>query len=592
MIMNENIKLKLELLPDKPGCYLMKDANDTVIYVGKAKNLKNRVRSYFHGSHNAKTTKLVSEIDHFDYIITASNKESFVLEINLIKQYNPKYNILLKDDKTYPFIALTNEEHPRLIVTREPRKKNNAKYFGPYPNVRAARLTVNLLNQLFPLRKCYKIPKKECLYYHLKQCLAPCINKEKIDYTNYKKEITDFLNGKCDKVVHLLEEKMQEASLKLEFEKAKEYRDEILSIKSTIDKQKIDLNMSLEADYIGTYLNDDYLAIHILMMRQGSVVANYSTILPVISDELDTFNSFVTQYYTPSIAPKEIYLNEKFYDETLSEVINAKFIIPQKGAKYEVLDMANINAKKDLENKFLMTKNKALRDIETIEELGRLLDIPTPYVIESFDNSNLFGEYPISALVVYKNGRPSPSDFRKYHVKTVVGANDYETMKEVVYRRYLRLKLEDKPLPDLILMDGGQIQVHACLDVLRSLNISIPVGGIQKDEHHKARLIYFNEHEIEISKNSNVYLLIASISERVHDYAINFFRSTKAKGLFSSRLDGIKGLGKARKEKLLKAFVTIDAIKAAPIEDIVKLGIPKEVADSIKTKLNEDKDDK
>ena len=588
--MNENIKLKLELLPDKPGCYLMKDINDKVIYVGKAKNLKNRVRSYFHGSHNAKTTKLVSEIDHFDYIITASNKESFVLEINLIKQYDPKYNIMLKDDKTYPFIALTNEENPRLIVTREARKRNNAKYFGPYPNVKAARETVNLLNQLFPLRKCFKLPKKECLYYHLKQCLAPCINKEKIDYSNYKKEITDFLNGKTGNVITKLEEKMLEASAKLEFEKAKEYRDEIDSIKHTIDAQKIDINTALFADYIGTYVKDDNLAIHILMMRQGTIVANYSTIIPIISDANDTFNGFMTQYYTPNITPKELFLNENFYDETLSEVIQAKFNIPQKGIKYQVLEMANLNAQKDLENRFLMTQNKALRDIETIEALGKLLNINTPYTIESFDNSNLFGEYPISALVVYKNGRPCPKLFRKYHVKTVVGANDYETMKEVVYRRYLRLKLEGKEMPDLILMDGGQIQVHACLEVLKVLNIDIPVGGIQKDEHHRAKLIYFNEKEIPIAKNSPIYMLIANISERVHDFAINFFRSTKAKGLFTSRLDGIVGLGKARKEKLLKEFITIDAIKSASITDIVKLGIPENVAINVLNKLNEVKE--
>ena len=586
--MKENIKLKLELLPDKPGCYLMKDITDKVIYVGKAKNLKNRVRSYFHGSHNAKTTKLVSEINDFDYIITSTNKESFVLEINLIKQYDPKYNILLKDDKTYPFIALTNEKNPRLIVTREPRKKNNAKYFGPYPNVKAARSVQNLLNQLFPLRKCKNIPKKECLYYHLNLCLGPCIKKEEIDYTSYKKEIIDFLNGKTKNVIEILEKKMQQAAANLEFEKASEYRDEINNIKNTTSKQLIDLNSDIFADYIGVYSKDDYLAIHILMMRQGNIVANYNTILPIISDLNDTFNGFMTQYYNPNITPKEIYINENLYDETLVEIINSNFIIPQKGPKYQVLEMANLNAKKDLENKFLITRNKALRDIETIEELGRLLNIKTPYTIESFDNSNLYGEYPISALVVYKNGRACPKLFRKYHVKTVKGANDYETMKEVVYRRYLRLKLENKEMPDLILMDGGKIQVHACLEVLQSLNISIPVGGIQKDEHHRAKLLFFNEQEIPIAKNSPIYLLIANISERVHDFAISFFRSTKAKGLFSSKLDNINGLGKARKEKLLKEFITIDNIKNASIEDIKKIGIPENVAEAILAKLKDD----
>ena len=586
--MNEEIKLKLELLPDQPGCYLMKDINGTIIYVGKAKNLKNRVRSYFHGVHNAKTTKLVSEIDNFDYIICASNKESFVLEINLIKQYDPKYNIMLKDDKTYPYIALTNEKNPRLIVTREARKRNFARYFGPYPNVKAARLTCNLLNELFPLRKCRIIPKKECLYYHLKQCLAPCINKDEIDYSNYKKKIIDFLNGKTIDVIKLLEEKMNEASLKLEFEKAMYYRDQINSINSTVDKQKIDLNNNINADYIGTYIKDDNLAIHILMMRNGVIIGNYSSIIPIINDVIETFNSFISQYYELNVVPKEIFLEEKYNDLDLATILNTKFINPQKGQKVEVLDMALENAKKDLETRFLMKQNKALRDISTIEELGKILNINTPYTIESFDNSNLFGEYPISALVVYKNGRPAPSLFRKYHVKTVKGANDYETMKEVVYRRYLRLSMEDKSMPDLILMDGGAIQVHACLEVLKSLNLNIPVAGIQKDEHHKANVLYYNDQEIQISKNSQVYLLLANISQKVHDFAISFFRSVKAKGLFSSRLDGISGLGKARKEKLLKEFITIDAIKKASVDDIVNIGIPKDVAIEILKKLNEE----
>ncbi len=586
--MNEEIKLKLELLPDNPGCYLMKDIDGKVIYVGKAKNLKNRVRSYFHGSHNAKTTKLVSEIHTFDYIITASNKESFVLEINLIKQYDPKYNIMLKDDKTYPFIALTNEKYPRLIVTREARKRNNAKYFGPYPNVRAARTTCNLLNQLFPLRKCRNIPKKECLYYHLGQCLGPCITNDELDYTEIKKEINDFLNGKSAKVISMLEEKMQKAALNLEFEKAKEYRDEINSIKSTIDPQKIDLNKNLNADYIGTYIKDDNLAIHILMMRQGMIIGNYQTIVPIIGNAEDTVNSFLTQYYTPSIVPKEIYLDVRYNDSDLASVLNTKFTSPQKGQKLEVLDMANDNAKKDIETKFLINQNKALRDIDTIEQLGKILNIKTPYLIESFDNSNLFGEYPISALVVYKNGRPCPSLFRKYHVKTVKGANDYATMKEVVYRRYLRLKLENKELPDLILMDGGQIQVNACLETLNSLNINIPVAGIQKDDNHKAKLLYYEGKEIILDKNSPVFLLLLNISERVHNFAISFFRSTKAKGLFASKLDGIKGLGKARKEKLLSHFITIDNIKNANVEELVNIGIPKDVASLVLDKLKED----
>lgn len=584
----EDLKIKLSLLPDLPGCYLMKDVNNKIIYVGKAKNLKNRVRSYFHGAHNLKTTKLVSEICDFDYIITSSNKEAFVLEINLIKQHNPKYNIMLKDDKTYPFIALTNEKHPRLIITRVPRKKQNAKYFGPYPNVKAARTTVDILNQLFPLRKCTNIPNKECLYYHMHQCLAPCINKEKIDYNEIKNQITDFLNGKVDFVIKELKMKMNEASMALEFEKAKDYRDQIQSIESTIDPQKISLNDFSSCDFVGTYELDDLLAIHILMMRNGSIVCNENTILPIYGDKEETLENYLLQYYNPSLVPKSIYIEEISHQEDLANVLETEIINPKRGQKREILDMANNNAKKDIETKKHIHENKVLKRVETIEKLGELLEIPTPTYIESFDNSNLFGEYPISALVVYINGQPMPSMFRKYHIKTVEGPNDYESMKEVVYRRYLRLQLEGKELPNLLLMDGGEIQVNAAKSVLKELGLEIPVAGIQKDDHHKATLLFYEGKKIFVDKNSDVFLFLANVSQRVHDFAISFFRSNKVKGMFSSILDKVDGLGPKRKEKLLQAFVTIDKIKNASIEELEAVGIPKNVCENIKETLNKE----
>ncbi len=577
----DDIKIKLSLLPDLPGCYLMKDENNTIIYVGKAKNLKNRVRSYFHGAHNLKTTKLVSEIRDFEYIITASNKEAFVLEINLIKEHNPKYNIMLKDDKTYPFIALTKEKHPRLIVTRVPRKKQNAKYFGPYPNVQAARRTVDILNEHFPLRKCNHIPNKECLYFHMHQCVAPCINKEPIDYSKYIKEITDFLNGKVVDVLNDLKAKMEEASKNLDFERAMDYRDQINSIMSTVDPQKISLNNFSSCDFIGTYEKDDNLAIHILIMRSGSIVCNYNTIIPIYGDILETFENFLLQYYNPSLVPKEIYLDNVNNLDLLSEVLETVVKTPQKGHKRELLDMANSNAKKDLETKFHIYENKVLKRVETIEKLGKLLNIKTPNYIESFDNSNLFGEYPISALVVYKNGQPVPSLFRKYHIKTVEGANDYASMQEVVYRRYLHLLMEDKPLPDLLLMDGGEIQVNAAKRVLSELNVSIPVAGIQKDNHHKAEYLYYEGKLISVERNSDVFLFLANVSQRVHDFAISFFRSNKVKGMFASILDEIAGLGPKRKEALLKKFITIDAIKKASVEELEEAGMPKNIAINI-----------
>ena len=580
------IEEKLALLPDKPGSYQMRDKNGDIIYVGKAKNLKNRVRSYFHGAHNAKTTKLVSDIADFRYIITESELEAYVLEINLIKQYEPKYNIALTDDKTYPYIALTNERHPRLIVTRDQRKKNKARYFGPYPNVSAARQTVDLLNRIYPLRKCYKIPDKTCLYYHMHQCLAPCINKEEIDYTDYKNKIASFLNGDASDVLKILKSKMNTASDNMDYEMAIEYRDMINSVNETILKQKISINDLTSRDYIGIYNDNDDISINIIITRLGNIVGNHQTIISLNDASEDPVADYIIQYYELNSKPKEI-CGLGINLEEIKDVLNIDIIEPKTGKKKELLDMALKNAKFNLENKRNIYKNQVLKKIETIEKLGELLNINTPYRIEAFDNSNLFGEYPVSAMVTYINGKAAPKEFRKYHIKTVKGPNDYESMKEVVYRRYFRLLMEDSNMPDLIVMDGGEIQVHACLDVIHSLNLDIPVLGIQKDDHHKATILFFEERLIEIDKNDPIYLLLADISQRVHDFAISFFRSEKAKGFFSSYLDNIKGLGKKRKEALIKHFITIDNLKNASIDEIKKCGIPEEVAGKIITILNE-----
>ena len=574
------IEKKLELLPDLPGSYQMKDKNGTIIYVGKAKNLKNRVRSYFHGAHNAKTTKLVSEIADFDYVITKSELEAFVLEINLIKQYDPKYNIMLTDDKTYPYIALTNEAHPRLIVTRNKRKKGEARYFGPYPNVRAARETVNLLNRIYPLRKCYNIPKKECLYYHMHQCIGPCIIKEKIDYLPIKNKIGSFLNGEVKEIIDSLTIKMNNASENMEFEKAIEYRDLISSINATVAKQKISINDLTSRDYIAIYQDDEEISINIIITRLGNIVQNHQTIINNYNCYEDEVLSYLYQFYDINEKPKELVVRG-IDSNIITLALNIAVIDAKMGKKKEIMDMAVENAKYNLENKRNIYKNTVLKKMETIEELGKLLNINTPRRIEAFDNSNLFGEYPVSAMVCYINGKPSPKEFRKYHIKTVVGANDYESMKEVIYRRYLRVLMDDLELPDLIVMDGGAIQVHAALDVLNSLNLCIPVMGIQKDDHHKATCIFYDEKLIEISRNSPIFLLLSDISQRVHDFAISFFRSNKAKGFFSSQLDGIKGLGPRRKELLLKKFLTIDNIKNASIEEIEKIGISHTLAESI-----------
>lgn len=571
------IEEKLKLLPDSPGSYQMRDKNGNIIYVGKAKNLKNRVRSYFHGAHNLKTTKLVSEICDFSYIITASELEAFVLEINLIKEYNPKYNIALTDDKTYPYVALTNEVHPRLIVTRNKRKKGYARYFGPYPNVSSARDTIDLLNRIYPLRKCKNIPAKECLYYHMHQCLGPCIHKEPIDYTEYKSKISSFLNGDAEDILKELKEKMEDASLKMEYEKAIEYRDLIQSIENTIKKQKITINDLTSRDYVGIYEDNGDVSINILITRLGSIVQNEQTIINSYLDKEDEVLSYLKQFYMINEKPKEICVSG--IDTThIEEFLEIPFVDVKAGKKHELLQMALYNAKYNLENKRNIYKNTVLKRVETIERLGELLDIDAPKRIEAFDNSNLFGEYPVSGMVCYINGKPAPKEFRKYHIKTVVGANDFESMKEVIYRRYFRLMMENEPFPDLIIMDGGEIQVHAAIDVLDGLNLDIPVLGIQKDSHHKATILFFNEKYISIDKNDPVFLLIADISQRVHDYAISFFRSEKAKGFFKSRLDDIEGLGPKRKEALIKYFTTIDNVKLATIEELIKAGMPKPLA--------------
>ena len=571
---------KLKLLPDKPGCYQMRNVNNEIIYVGKAKNLKNRVRSYFHGAHNAKTTRLVSEIVDFTYVITGSELEALVLEINMIKEYSPKYNISLMDDKTYPYVVLTNEEHPRLIVTRVKKKKGFGKWFGPYPNVKAARMTVDLLNELYPFRKCYKIPKKECLYYHLNQCLGPCIVKEKIDYTEYKNKVTRFLNGDAKEVLEEITSKMETASENLEFEKAIEYRNLKTAVEETISRQKISINDLTSRDYIGIYYDNDEISINIIITRNGNVVQNHQTIINKIGEYEDETINYLVQYYNDDNLPKEICVKDLDL-ELLQNTLKIDVYEAKLGKKKELLDMAIYNAKFNLENKRNIYKNEVLKKIETIDELGKLLNIPTPRRIESFDNSNLYGEYPVSAMVCYIDGKPAPKEYRKYHIKSVEGPNDYASMKEVIYRRYFRLLIEDEAMPDLILMDGGMIQVNAAKEVLESLGLDIKVAGLQKNDKHKISKLYYEGNLYDVDKNSNLFLLLADISQRVHDFAISFFRSTKAKGIFNSILDPIEGLGDKRKEELLKYFVNIEKIKEATIEELIEAKMPKNVAENI-----------
>ena len=584
--MREDIKEKLKLVPEVPGCYLMKDQFNTIIYVGKAKNLKRRVSSYFAGAHNAKTTLLVSEICDFEYIVTDSEVESLILEMNLIKNHLPKYNIKLVDDASYPYILLTNEKYPRLLVVREKINKKKGKYFGPYPSASAARKTALLLNKIYPFRKCSKIPNKECLYYHIGQCLAPCINKN-ADYANEVLKVTKFLKGDIKDVLSLLENKMLEASSKLEFEKALEYKNLISDVKFVAEKQIISSQDLEPRDVLGVYVTDTDISIEILYIRGGAIVANYKTIIPLISDIEEALTQFVLQFYeNEAIRPKEVVVANFVDNKLLEEMLEISFVTPIKGNKKELLSMAENNAKLNYENSRKLYENKVVKKQENIYKLGQLLGIKAPVRIEAFDNSNLFGEYPVSAMVCFVNGVKSPKDFRKYHVKSVVGANDYATMKEVIYRRYYRLLIEDGVMPDLIVMDGGIIQVNACLEILESLALDIPVLGLKKDENHKTNVLYFNGNTIELEKNNDLYLFLANIQETVHEFAISFFRNTKTKGMFMSRLDGIKGLGPKKKEALLKKYITIENIKKLSLEEFKSVGINEELALKVLNHLN------
>ena len=586
--MNENIKEKLKLLPEKPGCYMYRNKDREIIYVGKAKVLKNRVRSYFTGSHNAKTTLLVSEIDDVEWIVVNNAKECLVLEINLIKRHNPKYNIMLTDDKTYPYILLTNETHPRLIVVRTKKKiKKEGHYFGPYPQGYAAKKTCELLNKIYPLRKCRNIPKKECLYYSMHQCLAPCINKGLIDYDNYKKEITNFLNGDANSIILGLTESMNKASESCDFEKAIYYRDLIKDINDTIKGQIISSNDLSSKDIFGFFSTDDEISVHVLYVRNGSICENYHTIYSYIGSLDDAIYDFIEHFYEDDkFKPSTIIMRDIESIDTLESELDVNILTPKRGLKEDLLKLAEENAMKDFNLNKELYQNKVLKRSDTIDELGQLLNIKRPNVIEAFDNSNLFGEYPVSAMVVYKNGQKSPKDYRKYHIKTVVGANDYASMQEVVYRRYLRLSLEKEQYPDLIVMDGGLIQVNACKETLESLKIDIPVMGLEKDDKHTFRCIVYNNQEITLDKHSDLYLFLVNISQTVHDYAISFFRSVKGKGVFSSSLDGIKGLGPKKKEKLIKKFETIANIKQGSIEDFLSIGINESLREEILNKLN------
>ena len=586
--MNDLIRNKLSLLPSSPGCYLMKNKEGTVIYVGKAKKLTNRVHSYFVGTHNYKTTKLVSEIVDFDYIVTDSEKEALLLEINLIKDYSPQYNIMFMDNSYYPYIEMTNEPHPRLKIVRQVQNKK-AKYFGPFPDATAARETYKLLNRLYPLRKCNHIPKKPCLYYSLNQCLAPCIHDvDPEEYNFIKKQITKLLNGDIKDKVDELTDKMMKASDDLQFEKAKEYRDLIEHIRYVTAKQHVQFNDQVDRDILGYYVDHGYLSIQMFFMRNGKLLSRDLNLVPILENVQDDLQQFLVSFYQNNPTPKELLLPEDFDEELLLECLDCKILKPQRGKKHSLVKMAIENAKESLEKKFILIQKNEAATIGAIEELGRLLHIETPHVIELFDNSNIQGAYAVAGMVCFKDGVPSKKDYRKYKIKTVEGPDDYASMREVVYRRYFRIIMEKQTPPNMILVDGGLGQIHVAKEVIDSLNLPIHVYGLVKDDKHStAMLMDANGQPIPINPKSQLFFLLTRMQDEVHRYAISFHKNVRSKSLFASILDDVEGIGPKRKQALLNHFKSVKRMKEASLDDLASL-LPEQVANDLFARLHEE----
>ena len=579
------IKFTKELreVPKKSGCYLMYNSDNVVIYVGKAKILFNRLKSYFTGRVTGKTKKLVSEIDHFEYIVTNSETEAFILEINLIKKYDPKYNILLRDDKSYPYIELTSDKYPRLIVKREINiNKKSSHLFGPYPNVYAARRLVNLLNRLYPLKKCDTMPKKVCLYYHIGECLGYCEHKD-IDITPMKNEILYILNGNDTLLINKINEKIKINSDNLNYEVCKELVEELGYIKEVFKNQSIvELDDNINRDVINYYYENSYLSIVIFFIRNGKLVGNNYKIIPIINDIKDTLEYYISTFYSKSnIAPKEIIMPEIIDIEMMSNVLNTKVITVKRGPKKKLFDMAYNNAKEQYDKEIRLIYNNEKLTTDANEELRNLLHLDKLHIIEAFDNSNLFGTFSVSGMVSFIDGVPSKKNYRKFKL-TFDKNDDVASMKEVIYRRYFRVLKDKLVIPDLIIVDGGNNQINACKEILESLNLNIKVIGVKKDDHHSPESIVDGDtyEIIKIDKSSNVFRLLSRIDEEVHRFTINYHKEIRSKGSISSVLYNINGLGDKRKKMLIKKYGSVTKMKEATTYELSEI-IPLKVAEEL-----------
>ncbi|SQH26600.1 excinuclease ABC subunit UvrC [Streptococcus pyogenes] len=595
--MNELIKHKLELLPDSPGCYLHKDKEGTIIYVGKAKNLKKRVRSYFRGSHDTKTELLVSEIVDFEYIVTESDTEALLLEINLIQKNMPKYNIKLKDDKSYPFLKITNESFPRLVITRY-IKKNDGLYFGPYPDSYTANEVKKLLDRIFPFKKCKNPINKVCFYYHLGQCCAHTIcHTDKVYWDRLIDDVKHFLNGKDDKIIEDLRSKMLAASEEMAFERAAEYRDLISGIATMRTKQRVMSKDLQDRDIFGYYVDKGWMCVQVFFVRQGKLIQRDVNLFPYYNDAEEDFLTYMGQFYQDKqhFIPKEVFIPEAIDEELVAAIVPTKIIKPKRGEKKQLVALATKNARVSLQQKFDLLEKDIKKTSGAIENLGQLLRIDKPVRIEAFDNSNIQGTSPVAAMVVFVDGKPSKKDYRKFKIKTVVGPDDYASMGEVLFRRYSRVKKEGLQAPNLIIVDGGVGQVNVAKDVIeKQLGLTIPVAGLQKNDKHQTHdLLFGNPLEVvPLPRRSEEFFLLHRIQDEVHRFAVTFHRQVRRKNSFSSTLDHISGLGPKRKQLLLRHFKTITAIASATSEEIQALGIPKTVVEAIQQQITDNKNDR
>lgn len=572
------IEDKLAILPALPGCYLMKNKQGEIIYVGKAKKLKNRVRQYFHGAHDFKTTRLVANIDDFEYIVCGSEKEALLLEINLIKKHTPQYNIMFMDDKTYPYLKLTKEKAPLLRVVRNTKDKK-ATYFGPFPDSSAAYDTQKLLNRIYPLRKCNRLPKKECLYYHMGQCLAPCVNviDEQV-YADMAQGIRKFLRGDVKGIVERLKAEMKEASEALQFEKAQEKLSLIQAIEHVTARQQIDFKDHKDRDVFGYHVDKGYISIQGFFMRGGKLIERTLSITPLYEDAMEAFQSFVLQYYANNPLPQEILLPKEYDVEHLVQILDTKIVQPIRGDKLKLVEMVLANAKNSHEQKFELISRKDHRREEGMQQLCQLLGKEI-HRIELFDNSHISGAYNVSGMVVYKDGEPSKQDYRTYRLQEY--RSDLDSMKEVIYRRYVRLLKERGKFPDLLIVDGGWLQIEAAKEIIDALEVSITVCGLVKDDNHRTSNLMDSEGRVlAVSKESSLFFLLTQMQDEVHRFAISYHRRLRGKGMTKSILDEVEGIGNVRKKKIWNHFKSLKRLKQASVEEIAAV-VPMQVAQSV-----------